>query len=540
MAIALLVSASADSGLSRAQAQDSQDREAADPNDSDTRPAKKDEAADRAGAKDRPDLARNDIRYQRPVLIELKGVIDWNNSTYFHTRVHRARRMGADLLIVQIDSPGGLVEESLRIANTLRDIDWAHTIAFVPHQAISGGALIALGCDEIILANKASIGDIGAIEFDPGLFAFRYVPAKVQSDLVAKSRILAESKGHAPEIAEAMIDKDVLLFANMSGPEKNFVTVRLQPGLTPQQVAEQAGINLNEWTLVPESGAERFLTFVGNRASEVGLASSNAESLRDVLQQVRANPSQTVHFQYNFADRLVYVLNHPLITILLVIVGIVALYIEFSAPGIGGGGLIAILCAAIYFWSRYMVGTAGALEVILFVCGLTFLFMEIFVIPGWGVSGITGLALVVLSAVMASLNFIVPESQAEWNKLISTVLILLCSGVGAMICMTWITKKIGSIPILNRFVLAPQLEGVASSNVKDVPGGAKAKPPANPLVSVGDWGVSETVLRPAGRARFGNKSIDVVSDGSFIEPGRQIRVTESRGNVIVVTEIEEN
>ncbi len=479
-------------------------------------------------------------QYRKPVVIEFDGVIDWNNSTYLHTRIQRAQRHGADLLIIKINSPGGLVSESIRIAETLRDINWAYTVAYIPGQAVSGGALISFGCDEIIVGSNASFGDIGAIEFDPELFAFRYVPAKAQSILVSQARSLAESKGRPPELAESMIDKDVLLFVNSEIQPVQFRTARLQsPTQTPQQAAEQAGIDLANWELVPESGAERFLTLTGTRSVELGLASAKLDNVGEVLKRLNANESMITTFRYNTTDTIVYVLNHPLVTALLVIVGIIALYIEFSAPGLGGGGLIALLCAAIFFWSRFMGGTAGALEIILFVSGIGFLLMEIFVIPGWGISGIMGLGLILVSAVMASLNFVVPESSTQWSQLIANVLILLCSGVASLICLTWLAKKMGSIPVLNRMILVPHTEGGSSPSVVKGKLAGKPTPVPHPVVSVGDWGIAQSVLRPAGRARFGRDSLDVVSEGSYIDPGQQVRVIEITGNRIVVTVIDD-
>ena len=95
------------------------------------------------------------------------------------------------------------------------------------------------------------------------------------------------------------------------------------------------------------------------------------------------NPTKTRVYRHTTTDTIVYVLNNPFVTGLLVIIGLIALYIEFSAPGLGAGGLVAGLCAVLFFWSRFFSGTSGWLEVILFVAGLVFIAMEIFVIPGF-------------------------------------------------------------------------------------------------------------------------------------------------------------
>ena len=109
-------------------------------------------------------------------------------------------------------------------------------------------------------------------------------------------------------------------------------------------------------------------------------------------------------------------------------IGLVALYLELSAPGISVGGLIAGLCAVLFFWSRFLGGTSTWLEVLLFLAGTVFLVVEVFVIPGWGVSGLMGLVLILVSVVMASQEFVVPSTGRQWNQLVTTLLVILCAG----------------------------------------------------------------------------------------------------------------
>jgi membrane-bound serine protease (ClpP class) len=221
----------------------------------------------------------------------------------------------------------------------------------------------------------------------------------------------------------------------------------------------------------------------------------------------------------------------------LVLTGLIALYMEFSAPGIGAGGLIAGLCAVLFFWSRFFAGTAGWLEVILFAAGIIFLLMEIFVIPGFGVSGVCGLALLFSSIVLASQNFAVPQTPQQWDQTLTTSVMILCSGFVFLIAATFISKRLGAIPLFNRLVLDVPPRQLGFESTKDADG--KPLPSPHPSVSVGDWGVSESLLRPAGRAKFAHRSFDVISDGSFVEPGTQVTVIRINGNVITVAPVED-
>ena len=462
--------------------------------------------------------------FERPFLIELEGPIDEQFSRHLHSKVKIAENQNADLVIVEINSPGGLKSESLRIANTLRKIDWAYTIAFIPEQAISGGALISLGCDEIIVGEEMRFGDIGEIYWDPESFAFRYAPEKLNSSLVPQARTIAKAKGRPPELAEAMIDKDVQVFRRKIGNVWEYKTVRVGDP-DPQG-----------WDLIEESGKAKFLTLDGQRMVELGLASNNSNTRDELTNQLGFKTDSLTVLSYTTTDYVADTLCRSWVTALLIIVGLLALYLEMCAPGLGVGGVIAVLCGALFFWSRFFAGTADMLELILFLSGIAFLLLELFVIPGWGVSGFLALVLMCTSAILAGQDFVVPSNNREWNKFISQALLILCSGVGVLIGAVFITKRMGTLPVFNRLVLDPDNAGPTKTAPKDDNGKPIQTP--HPVVSVGDWGHSESLLRPSGRALFAGQSIDVVSDGGFIEPNQPIKVIQIQGNRVVVTAVE--
>lgn len=462
-------------------------------------------------------------KFERPWLIEFKGDIDWQLAKYFRSRIEQAKSAGADLLIIEIDSPGGLKSESLSMAELLRDVDWAYTVAFVPREALSGAALMTFGCDELMIGELARLGDIGVIQYDPQLFAFRFAPAKIQSVLIRQARDLATSKDRSAELAEAMIDKDFRVYQRELDGELQFRGI----GAGEQPPSER-------WSLVPET-KKGFLTVNGVRAEELGLANGFADDRKSLANEFGISVNDLRVQQRTMTDTLVYYLNHPFVTGLLLVIGLIALLTELSAPGIGVGGLIAGLCAVLFFWSRFLGGTSGWLEVVLFAAGLVFLMMELFVIPGWGVSGIMGLLLTVCSIFMASQDFVMPSGSRQWNQFLTSALMLACSGALFGIAAVFVIKHFGHIPIFSRLMLSPPENDESTDET------AVGKPGRveHPIVSVGDWGHAESLLRPAGRARFAGRSVDVVSDGEFIEPGSQVKVLDIQGNRIVVAAIEE-
>lgn len=460
--------------------------------------------------------------FERPFLIEFKGEINWQLAKYFRAKIEQAKSAGADLILVDIDSPGGLKSESLSIAEMLRDIDWAYTVAFVPREALSGAALITYGFDELVIGKFARIGDIGIIQYDPQLFAFRFAEEKIQSVLISQARDLAQSKGRSPELAEAMINKDYVIYQREVGGKTEFKGI----------ISEKEDAPGQDWTLVSES-KKGFLTVNGVRAEELGLAQHFAADRNELTAEFGLDQNEINVLKHTSTDTVVYYLNHPFATGLLILVGLVALFSELSAPGIGVGGLTAALCAALFFWSRFLGGTSTWLEVVLFGAGIVFLLMEFFVIPGWGVSGIMGLMLLVASVFMASQDFVVPSNGRQWNQFLTSSLVMMCAGALFCIAAAVIIRNIGHIPIFSKLVLAPPVE-----ETENLTPDKKQLMTEHPSISIGDWGRSESLLRPAGRAIFAGQSFDVVSDGEFIDPGTQIRVVTIQGNRIVVSAIE--
>ena len=185
------------------------------------------------------------------------------------------------------------------------------------------------------------------------------------------------------------------------------------------------------------------------------------------------------------------------------------------------------------------------MEIILFAVGLFFLVMEILVIPGMGLAGILGLVLIVISIFMASQDFLLPHSTRQWNQFLTMLVVFGTSLVGFIIAAVVITRRIGSLPVLNRLVLAPP-DGGADRGESGKPTGLadvsplKPGPVVHPDVSVGDWGRTESPLRPAGRAVFAGRSFDVVSDGIYVDSGVAVKVIHVEGTRIVVVPVEEN
>ncbi len=464
-------------------------------------------------------------RFARPVLIRFAGEIDPASERYLDRKLAIARNYGADLLIMEIDSPGGYVDTTEDIAHRLRDIDWAHTVAFVPAEAISGASIISLGCDDIVMGRNARWGDAGVIFAEGG--AFHYAPEKARTALARTVRDLAAVKGRSPALAEALVDMDLEVFYVTHKPTGDvFFMSELEI-----ETADHPG-DWEKGKLVLESRKERFLEVNGPRAVELGLASGLADNRLELAKLYQVD--ELLVLEATPLDKTVALLNSWLVVALLLLVGGVSLYFELSAPGITIGGLISGLCFALFFWSTFMGGTAGWLEVILFAAGCVFLIVEIFVIPGFGVPGIAGLLLMLVSLVLARHDFIVPHNREQAARLMSSVWIFLGTAVFLLVAAVLITRRFGRIPILHRLALQPGVD-------KDDPGKVEkfARPEQKPRIQEGDWAIADSPLRPAGKVMFGNDYFDVVTEGGFVDKGSQVRVVKVSGNRIVVRQVDE-
>lgn len=482
------------------------------------------------------DVPTLDRAFSKAVLIDASGPIMGRFHWYLNQRLDTAKSNGADLVIIRLTSPGGDLEHSLQLSRRLRDIDWATTIVFVPSEAISGGAIISFGADYIVMQPGALIGDAGPVKL--GMQGFEHAEEKVVSYLAGAIRELAEAKGRPGAIAEAMVDRSL----------KVVQTVELNTGrrvfLTEQEfsAAEAEGL-YGPAEPVAETGQDRFLTVGAQRAEELLLCERLVDSEDALLASLQIETLERT--ELNWLDGTIYLLNRPWLTAILLIAGLIGLYIEFAAPGISVAGLFAVLCFGIFFWSHALGGTSGWLEILLFTLGIGCLLCELFVLPGFGVFGLTGLGLVVVSLVMASQDFVIPDTATQWTELRTNLLIVLGAVLGVMLLLVAQVLLLDSIPGLNRFRLAaPESEisgdvghAVASVSTDYAPSllaGSQDKA----MVSVGARGTADSDLRPSGKIRIDDRLVDVVTEGDYVEAGRAVEVIKTEGNLIIVRVIQ--
>lgn len=461
--------------------------------------------------------------------IEVAGMIDPLLESFLKRQIDRAVASGSKTIIFDITSGGGMLWPSRDLAYYISDLERhdIRTIAFIPSEAYSGAALIAFGCDEIYMTPGAKIGDILMIEMAAG-GAFERVPEKAMAPLLEWIRDLAERKGRPPAVCMAMADPKLEIFQ---------VTNSRTGAITYMTEAErhEAGDEWVQGPLVPESRDGLPMTIGAKRAHELRIAEPSVADFDELKQRVGipidVNPRLIGR---TWMDDFVFLLNRPAVTGLLFFIGIVCIYLELHFMT-GFLGIISAVCFGLFFWSKVLGGTSGWLEVVLFILGVGCLAMEIFVIPGFGVFGVSGALLIFAALVMASQTFGNLEPGRDVSEATRTLGMISGSVIAVILLAMAVGRYLPSIPLLNQLILTPP--GMADSVRSDEP---RLRPDLVGTTTdttadlVGRQGTALSVLRPAGKAEIDGRFLDVVSDGPFLSEGAAIEVVRVTGNRIVV------
>ncbi len=467
-------------------------------------------------------------------LIKIEGTIEPGMAAYILRLINRAVADGANVIIFEVDSEGGYVESMWDLSKAITDLDTGEkkvrTIAYVPKLAMSAAAMITFSCDEVYLHPDAIIGDAGPITIREGQ-GFEFVAEKQLSAIRASLSALAKKKGLPPVLLEAMADLNLVVHKVQHKTNKHIWYIS----------EEELQTDAATWTdlgIVKESKKGSLLTVTGQRAHELQLAEPTVTDF-DELKQRLGIPAETKvePMKESWVDTLIFKLNSPGWTGTLFTIAMVCLFIELHLMS-GILAIISAMCFALFFWARYMGGTAGWLEVILFVGGLICLALEIFVIPGFGVFGIFGGLMVLFSLILASQTFGDPGNGGRDMQLLSQTVKTLTLSIGAVVLIAAIINRyLPHIPLFNSIILRPP-NMQAEANGPQLRLGADGYDPNSQFAELyGQVGVAQSVLRPAGKARIGDRMVDVISNGPYIQAGAQIEVVEIAGNRVVVREV---
>ena len=460
----------------------------------------------------------------RPVWVQIDGRLDSIKEAYLRRRIDQARRERVNLLFFQINSPGGLNTSANNIAGLIADIKDMKTVAFIDDQATGVAAILPLACDDIVFRRGGRMGGAQQILVGRNRRGQEMTDAQLDS-LARRASDLANRKGHPTALAQAMVDRQsrVLQVTDVNTGSSTLV-------LEAQQQAEPA--RYQNPTPIKEPGVAMMIPSGDAVAYHLGREVDDVEAfkglygVRDKLIRVDGP---------TWVDGLVTTLNDPVASWMLLFVGVFMLILEIKMPGVGLPAIASALAFLLFFWSRYLSGTADQLEILLFLVGLICLGLELFVFPGFGVFGLSGFVLILTSIVMASHTFVWPTQDYEYRQMAGTLGQIVAVMVGVGIGASIVGRYIPSLPVFNRMVLKPQFETGSGLELDEyAPKPEVTEGYESFAFLMGETGRTTTVLKPSGKAQFGNLLVDVRADGFYIDRGALIEVVEVQGLRVVV------
>lgn len=459
-------------------------------------------------------------------VIPIHGDIEPSLVVFLRRSVNEAADAGATHIIFDVDTFGGRVDSALQITTLIGSLTEITTVAFVPVRAEgtavswSAGALISFACDAIYMAPGTSMGSAAPIIQGPD-GTTQQADEKTVSAVRTQMAALAEKNGYPVSIARAMVDYDVEVIELLVDGEPLPVTADEQGRAVAD--AEESGSEVEVGRTI--SAAGKLLSLTAGEMERYGVSSGVVTTTDAVLEALGRPGAQTVRLEPSSSDMVVSVLTSAGVTSLLILIGLVALFVEITSPGFGVPGTVGILAFATIFIANGLLGRVGSIELLLFLVGTVLLILEVFVIPGFGVAGISGIVLMAVSLVLSLQVFVVPQFQWEWDAFHRNVLVVVGNVLGALITVGVLAHFVPRFRFFSRLVLAQSQESTAGYTVQES---------SDEQRYVGMGGVAVTTLRPAGKAAFDEETLVVESDGEFIESGAPVRIISANGNRLVV------
>lgn len=395
--------------------------------------------------------------------------------------LEEAKKINADIIVVHINTFGGTLDDADKIRTAFLQSPipvWA----YIDNNAASAGALISIACDSIFMHSGSSIGAATVVD-QMGTVQ----PDKYQSYMRSLMRTTAETKGRRPDIAQAMVDPDIYV----------------------------EGIS--------DSG--KVLTLTTSEAMKYGYCEAETESLNQLLLHAGIDRYSLHEQRYSFIDKLIGFLVNPIVSGFLIMLIIGGIYFELQQPGIGFPLILAISAAALYFAPLYLEGLASYWEIILFLIGIVLVILEIFVIPGFGVAGFSGIICLVVGLVFSMVGNDGFDFSAVPGGAISTsLMITLLSFVIALMLSIYLGKKL----------FESNLFGGLALNTEETTDAGFTVATTEMSSVIGKNGVASTILRPAGKIVVDDEVYDAVAQVGYIEPGQPVKVIDYVNGSLVV------
>ena len=479
-------------------------------------------------------------------VVELHDRINDSARRSFVGRFTQAADSGAKVIVVDLDTYGGLVTSALEISQFIKQQTGVHTIAYVNTKAYSAGAMIALACDEVVMNPTAAIGDCAPIMYTPeGTIQTlgEDERAKAVSPIIADFLDSARRNGHDSTLVLAMVSakKVVKWLENPATGQKRFVDEK-------QAVELLAG---GQWRTVsgpgipdPLDGADTLLTLNTDLAVKTGLAKKAYVNIEAIAAD-RGLRIAKVYAEGAWESVLEW-LGTGTVRAVLIAIFLTCLYISLHAPGHGMAEVIATLALALAVGVPLLTGYAQWWEIAMILVGLVLVALEVFVIPGFGVAGVLGLMLT-LGGLL--LTFVAPEPgrsplalptlPGTWNSVQTGLAAIVGAMLASMVLCAIIRRCLPSMPMFRRLVLNTAVGETETA----MAGSISRIDPSQQLPAIGAHGVAVTELKPGGTVQFHDSAgtvhtVSVVSESGYVARGSGVAVVKIDGPTILVHAME--
>jgi len=459
----------------------------------------------------------SDTRVWNAVQLDLPYSVDEKAERWVIRSLLRSRGDDVNFIIVTIDESIGEPAKCLAIAQQLAELRQQdiQTVAFVRGDARGAVGVIALACDHLIMSPDATLG--GFDDEANGL-------EKEQLDQLRPSvKDLAAAAEKEWSVMMAMLNP--LLKVNRYRDTKGSGQVRL---MTEDEWLA-LGDDAKHWDMQEVLTVSNGLN--SKTADRFGLIQYVAEDMEELQTRYHlSDPPRRIELSSTerWVDQIANFFRNPVIGMFLLLGAFFFISNEMSAPGLGVPGFLGTLCVVLYFWSHWFGGETQLFEILMFVLGLVFIGLEIFVIPGFGIFGIGGILLVAASIVLAGQDFVVPMNGKDWAQVPYSLLPIVGAGLGLVGAVFFLQAAIEKSPFLSRFVL--------DTNEREDTGLSEGDPEATANWGhlLGKEGVTVTRLNPAGKVKIDGSVYDVISTGLLLDKATKVEVVEAVANRIVV------
>lgn len=416
----------------------------------------------------------------RVLQLNLKADIDPRTSRYMELGLDKAAEEAYDIVFIEMDTYGGLVTDAKDIVEKILD-SAIPVYVFINKDAASAGALISIACDSIYMSPGASIGAATVVVGDGSA-----APDKYQSYMRSTMRSTAEQTGRDPAIAEAMVDQSIEI----------------------EGVSEEGQV----------------LTFTTSEAIKFGFCEGEYTSINEALRENGILEYSIDVFSLSASEKIIAVFLNPVLSGILILIIVGGIYFELQTPGVGFPIIAAVAAAILYFIPYYLNGLAANWEIIAFVIGIILIGIEILVIPGFGVAGVSGIILIVGSLTLVMLdNDVFDFSLVPFQNILMAFATTLSGLVGGMFVIFFGGVKFSQSKMFQKVALTTvqaTSDGYVSNFIE--------------VSMTGKTGTAFTILRPSGKVQIDNEVYDAYTRGEYIDKGVNIEVIDQESSTLQV------